>query len=115
MAPAHSGHGSQVRVHGPPLGRSRPLSVDLGDGVQLCVGEPGPGELTPWRVARVEDAVACLGGDHTVRVNHDRADRNGASDVSGPRLAKGATPVFRQSTPPFINGHKSPPFHSGGT
>src|SRR5262245_59984092 len=28
------------RVHGPSLCGSRPLGVDLGDGVQLCVGEP---------------------------------------------------------------------------
>src|SRR4029450_691824 len=81
----------------------------------LGVGEPGPGELPTWRVTHVEDAVARLGGDYPVRVDHDRADRNGTGDVGGPRLAKGALPVLGKSTPPFLNDHRMPPFSSGGT
>ena len=40
MAPAHIGYGSRVVYTAHPLGHSRPLSVDLGDGVQFRVGEP---------------------------------------------------------------------------
>src|SRR5262245_40325952 len=65
--------------------------------------------VDPVGGTRVEDAVACLSGDHTVRIDNNCTDRNSAGDVGGPRLAEGTTPVLGQSTPPLINDHKMPP------
>jgi hypothetical protein len=85
MAPAHSGHGSQVEYTAHPSAvRDRSASI-WAMAFSLARASHDPRKLTTWRVARIEDAVARLGGNHTVRVNHDRAARNGAGGVSGPR------------------------------
>ena len=47
---------------------------------------------------------------HAVRVDNDRADRNGTGDVGAPRPGEGAPPVLGESAPPLINDHKMPPF-----
>src|SRR5262249_38380547 len=54
-------------------------------------------------------AVARLSGDHTVRIDNNCADRNGAGDVGGPRLTEGGMPVLGKSPPSLINDYKMPP------
>ena len=95
MAPAYSGQ-LEGRVHRPPLGlRDRSASI-WAMAFSSAWASQDPASLTTLLGGHPRRRCGCApSGDHTVRIDHDRADRDGAGDVGRPGLAEGATPVLR--------------------